>query len=174
MKFVKNMFGWKSKSKRKGITPVIAIVLLLMMTVAAAGMAYVWIMSLQEGIAADTDADIARLQDQKNTRLEIVSVYNTSAGEMNFIIKNAGTRVFTPTEAGNIMIYIDGQMKTLPVACSTAISSQGTTCTYNTAGTQYPTVPGRNGAVEIKVEPPFGTGDVYVCSIPDTGTHKTC
>lgn len=177
MKFVKNMFGWKSKSKRKGITPVIAIVLLLMMTVAAAGMAYVWIMSLQEGIAADTDADIARLQDQKNTRLEIVSVYNdTATGDLNFIFKNSGSRVFTPAEAGNIKIYIDGQMKSLPAACSTSITSQGTTCTYAPAvgPTAYPTEPGRNGAVEIKVEPPLGTGDVYVCSIPDTGTHKTC
>ncbi len=169
MKFVKNMFGWKSKSKRKGITPVIAIVLLLMMTVAAAGMAYVWIMSLQEDIAEDTERDLDNLNKQKSARLSVSAVWK-NAGNIDLIIKNAGTYVYTPADCANIEILVGGTMMA-PGSCA-SITGQGTTCTVSSA-TVFPTVAGDIGAVTIKVIAPIGMGDTYRCSVPTDGTHHT-
>ncbi|MFH1127155.1 MAG: archaellin/type IV pilin N-terminal domain-containing protein [archaeon] len=173
MRFVKKMLS-KIGLKRKGITPVIAIVLLLMMTVAAAGMAYVWIMSVQEGIASDTDQDISNLQDEKNTRLEIVNVYNDS-GEIGMTIRNAGTHVFSAAEAAAIGLYIDGVSVDISTVC-TALKGQGTTCEISgsTTSEDYPTVVGSDGAREIKVVPPLGTGDVHNCAISTMGKQSTC
>ena len=180
MKFVKKVFDGISGSRRagrKGITPVIAIVLLLMMTVAAAGMAYVWIMSIQGDIAQDTAEDLADIQDEKNTRLEIVTVRNDSNGKIELTFKNAGSYVFSASNAEQIKLYIDGvSIDLLSSTCGTDIKGRGTTCTLDGAITEanYPSVVGSDGAVEIRIEPPFGSGDIHICSIPDLGTHKTC
>lgn len=45
-------------TSRKGVTPVIAIVLLLMMTVAAAGAAYTWFSQMQEQLQSRATADL--------------------------------------------------------------------------------------------------------------------
>lgn len=166
------------KSKRKGITPVIAIVLLLMMTVAAAGMAYVWIMSLQEGIAADTDKDLAALQSQKNARLSIEGVYNNTlvapAGRVSFTLRNSGTYPYSATDVANIKVYVDGQALTTVCAAGTGtLAGQGTTCRVDTA-TAFPTVPGSDGAVKIEVKPPIGSGATYICAKTTSNSAKTC
>ena len=169
MKFVKNMFGLKSKSRRKGITPVIAIVLLLMMTVAAAGMAYVWIMSLQEDIAEDTNRDLDNLNKQKNARLSVSAVWN-NAGTIDLIIKNAGTYVYTAADCTNVGVLVGGDMQA--AGSCVGLTSQGTTCTVS-SGTIFPIMAGEAGAVTIKVIAPIGMGDTYRCSIPTEGDHHS-
>ena len=168
MNVVKKMFGLKTRSKRKGITPVIAIVLLLMMTVAAAGMAYVWIMSIQEDIGADTERDLANLNQQKNARLSISAVWNNT-GNVNLIIKNSGTYVYTAADVGNIKVLVGSQVIT---GGCTGLTTQGTTCTV-TSATAFPTNAGDLGAVSIKVVAPIGMGDTYSCSVPTSGSHHT-
>jgi len=160
-----------AKSKRKGITPVIAIVLLLMMTVAAAGMAYVWIMSLQENIASDTEKDLETLQETKNARLSIESVWNDTNG-FGIMIKNAGTYTFTATDATNIRT----QVGTYTASGCATIAGPGTTCTITVtqAQQQFPITPGSDGEVTIKVISPKGLGDTYSCSVTNVGSHKSC
>ncbi len=169
MKIINNMFGLKTRSKRKGITPVIAIVLLLMMTVAAAGMAYVWIMSIQEDIAADTERDLANFNKQKNARLSISAVWNDS-GDISMIIKNAGTYVYTADDVGNIQILVGSEVIT-PTTCG-SLSTQGTTCTVDSS-TAFPTTAGELGAVTMRIVAPIGMGDTYTCSVPTMGGHHT-
>ena len=185
MKFVKKMFGWKSKSKRKGITPVIAIVLLLMMTVAAAGMAYVWIMDLQEDIGEETKKDLANLNKQKNARLSVETVWNTSGGTsdglISVMVKNAGSYAFSDDDAKAIRVIIgrdevdhaDGVAAGL--GCYDEITTQGTTCTFISSAETFPIERGEVGQVIIKVVSPIGLGDTYVCSVPTDGSHhKSC
>ena len=175
-----------AKSKRKGITPVIAIVLLLMMTVAAAGMAYVWIMSLQEDIAASTNEDLKNLQTQKNARLGIEAVRNNTdattnpagnaQGNLAFIVKNAGTYTFSATEVGNIKIYVDGVDVSRDggnQAELAKIAGQGTSAQIYT-GTAFPRTPGSDGGVRIEVVPPVGVGATYLCSKTSVAAAKTC
>ncbi len=167
MNIVKKMFGLKTRSKRKGITPVIAIVLLLMMTVAAAGMAYVWIMSIQEDIGADTERDLANLNQQKNARLSISAVWNNT-GNVSLIVKNAGTYVYTAADVTNIQILVGSEV----ISGCAGLTTQGTTCTV-TSTTAFPTNAGDLGAVAIKVVAPIGMGDTYSCSVPTSGSHHT-
>ena len=96
---------------KKGVTAIIATVLLLMMTVAAAGVAYSWMMSMQKSIQKDTqdkyDADVAKV----NGKLSIDSMWCASdpctpGSTINFTLKNAGTYTFSNTSKFNI--YFEG------------------------------------------------------------------
>jgi len=72
---------------RKGITPVIAIVLLLMMTVAAAGGAYAWLTQLQEQFQNQAEEDVERGIDITDLRC-----YNDQGtGTVEVFFSNSGT-----------------------------------------------------------------------------------
>ncbi len=72
---------------RNGITPVIAIVLLLMMTVAAAGGAYAWLTQLQEQFQKQAEQDVERGIDITDLRC-----YNEEgAGTVEVFFSNSGT-----------------------------------------------------------------------------------
>jgi len=92
MEIMNCMFGW-TKLKRKGITPVIAIVLLLMMTVAAAGVAYLWIMNLQEGMEETANEGIEKQQRDSSAAITIESVWKNGLAT-SFLIRNSGTHTF--------------------------------------------------------------------------------
>ena len=168
MKFVKNMFGWKSKSKRKGITPVIAIVLLLMMTVAAAGMAYVWIMSLQEDIEEQANEGIRKQQTDASAVIAIESVWEDSVtGNIFFMLRNSGTHTFTTAQVSQFGYYIDGAPATPATICTAVnLNAQGTTCQVETA-TPFPAAAGDK--VQISVKSPVGRSTEYSCRLKMAG-----
>ena len=96
---------------KKGVTAIIATVLLLMMTVAAAGVSYTWMMGMQKGIQKSTqdkyNADFAKV----NGKLSIDSMWCASdpctpGSTIEFTLKNTGTFTFSDTSKFNV--YFDG------------------------------------------------------------------
>ncbi|RLG13453.1 MAG: hypothetical protein DRN71_04805 [Candidatus Nanohalarchaeota archaeon] len=173
MKFVKNMFGWKSKSKRKGITPVIAIVLLLMMTVAAAGMAYVWIMSLQESVQNQGNEGVEKQQRETSAAITIVSAWNDST-HLAFIVKNSGTYTFSSDELDQFTYYFNGVYNDATgfgTPC-TGLDEPGSICKV-VSDEDFPDTAGTAGQVVIKVDPPFGSTSPYSCATK-TAADDTC
>lgn len=82
---------------RKGITPVIAIVLLLMMTVAIAGGAYAWM----QGIIGGTQEQANFAQ---NTELEFLDLQcEESTGSIVFTLQNDGS---TTLDASNVDVFL--------------------------------------------------------------------
>ncbi len=74
---------------RKGITPVIAIVLLLMVTVGAVGVVYTQFQSL----VGDPAEAVGSQQEVRNTEMSFSTVYkntDTSTDSLNVTIKNTG------------------------------------------------------------------------------------
>ena len=104
------MFDNYSKMKRKGITPIIAIVLLLMMTVAAFGLTFVWVQETQSEIQESISQDITDITDKNSATFNIESIYNTTAGKIEIILRNTGRYTFK--DLGAFSIYVDGQFKT--------------------------------------------------------------
>ncbi len=82
---------------KKGITPVIATVLLLMMTVAAAAGAYFWMSSLSTQIETSTSAQVSQTLGSSGSSLSVISLIcrnqtagSATQGNITVIIQNNG------------------------------------------------------------------------------------
>ncbi len=94
---------------RKGITPVIAIVLLLMVTVGAVGVVYTQFQSL----VGDPAQAVGDQQEIRNTELSYSSVYRDSSDNLKVYVKNTGS------VAWNVS---DFKMQFVPNARGTAVN----------------------------------------------------
>ncbi|MFO7872649.1 MAG: archaellin/type IV pilin N-terminal domain-containing protein [Candidatus Undinarchaeales archaeon] len=94
----------------KGITPVISVILLLMMTISIAGLAYTWLQRTQASIETSTENTTERLLGSLKVQLRVEG-YNLgcNAGSSNLTIsvRNAGTE-----KAKNLQVYIDDAIQT--------------------------------------------------------------
>ncbi len=93
-------------SHPKGITAGIAIVLLLMMTVGAAGFTYIWVTDLQNRLQGSTTTSVEQMTAANNAKLGIDSVWNDT-GMISLNLRNSGSYVFP--ELGNFRIYVEGK-----------------------------------------------------------------
>lgn len=84
----------------KGITAVVAIVLLLMMTVGAAGMAYVFMSGLQQKTQESASGGIESLTESTSSCISVDSVYGNKV-----YLKNCGNGVIT---GNSLLVYMDG------------------------------------------------------------------
>ncbi|MBU4300558.1 MAG: archaellin/type IV pilin N-terminal domain-containing protein [Nanoarchaeota archaeon] len=97
---------------KKGITAVVAIVLLLMMTVAAAGLAYMWISQMQTGAQAQGTEQLGKITQTTQTAYSIETVNYQSATSMSYIIRNTGTLPIDLITATNRVVYLNGRVIT--------------------------------------------------------------
>ena len=107
-------------NKRKGITPIIAIVLLLMMTVAAGGLAWTFIQSTIEGQQTKTEAELEGMGMTKI--LEVIQIQNnTDESGWNITIRNPGDPVVLNWD--NLLVKLEGRL--LPINTSYTHSGVG-------------------------------------------------
>ncbi|VVB60808.1 Concanavalin A-like lectin/glucanases superfamily protein [uncultured archaeon] len=103
---------------RKAISAVVAIVLLLMMTVAAAGIAYVWTSRIQKGVQDTGTTQTQEIQAQVSSCMSVDGV----AGRTVYL-RNCGTG----TISGNtLLVYIDGLPANGTLAASISPNTVGT------------------------------------------------
>ena len=91
---------------KKGVTPIISIVLLLMITVAVAGTVSFWLGSVQEGAQSEIEdsTDIITSQTQQSVTVQFVTC---EAGDLiTLVIRNSGTR---PIDAGDVALSISDE-----------------------------------------------------------------
>ncbi len=154
-----------TKTTQRRLAIIIATIVLLL-----AFVAYTFMTLDYEARKPDPDPGV---YPKSYTVAEIVSVWNNN-GKISFVIRNAGNHVFTYEEASNFLTYINAvpQDNSLLSQCITQLREPGTTCQIDT-DVDFPTIIGLDNAVEIKVLPPFGRGDVYSCAIksPEDKTY---
>ncbi len=85
---------------RKAITPVIALVLLLMMTVAAAGLAYVFMADVQESTQEAVSSDVRVRTEMMSGCISFDHAYENKA-----VIRNCGTGVI---DEDSLVVLLDG------------------------------------------------------------------
>ena len=141
---------------RKGITPIIAVVLLLMMTVAAAGLAYQFVINAQTGVQAGLEQEIAGTQAQSQAKLTIDTVYNTTT-DVVISLRNSGSYTFN---TGDLSVYIDGRPFTTAVFAPAGTFSPKSTITVTVAG-QWPAV---GVSKAIRIIPAVGNPVSYTCT----------
>ncbi|GEM_PF-6539433 len=110
----------KCNTKIKGLTPIIAIVLLLMMTVAAFGLAYIWLTSFQKQTQSEVQAVVKEKLSQLGTQLEILSVYYDSTNSRTVIVVyNNGKNIIPGDLLTNIVVLVDKKRISAGVSTST-------------------------------------------------------
>lgn len=161
----------------RAITPIIATILLLLMAVAAAGAAYLWITLMQSTIAGESQSGLEQNIAQMQRQLTIPSVWNETGNHVCFIIKNSGTEAYTQAQMKDITVYVQNRAydwNSSRIGTSDFITGKTVvTCVCNTteasgasasADCTGPTDDGYNYAgakIDIKIEPPVGNGGIY-------------
>src|SRR3989344_69148 len=90
----------------KGITPIIAVILLLMMTIAIAGLAYTWLQRTQVAIQSGVENTTTTLLGGLKVNLKVEG-YNTTCTAASSVVsvrvygRNAGTE-----PAKNLQLYV--------------------------------------------------------------------
>jgi len=108
----------------KGITPVVATVLLIGISIGATTTAYKFILGAQEEVQDSYEDRRERERLEDSTAIDIESVYNSSVGGWAILqIRNTGTRSMTIKDSGKKYwnVFVDGE----PVG-----NSQGTGWKY--------------------------------------------
>lgn len=94
---------------RKGITPVIAIVLLLLITVGAVGVVYTQFQGLVEGNDAEQELnDQQRIQQSSYSITAITSYTSGGTDYYRARIRNTGDETINLTEKGTVSVGVDG------------------------------------------------------------------
>ena len=93
----------------KGITPIIAIVLLLMITVAVAGTVSFWLSSVQSGAQSEIEesTDVITTTTQQALTISFKSC-NESGDSVTVVVRNAGTKRIESGQAELVVKDEDG------------------------------------------------------------------
>ncbi len=120
------IINYSDKMNKKGITPVISIVLLLMITIALIGFAFVWFTKIW-GVAA-TSGEIG-ITDLTSRAQKVIRIDNVQAGTPCVItVRNMGGQSISASE---IAVYI-GDAKDA-TGCPVVLANSIETCTLATA-----------------------------------------
>ena len=158
------------KTNKKGITPIIAIVLLLMMTVGAFGLTAVWVTETQEQMQNETTQQFLDTARKTSSSLSIVSIYN-DAGKIVVVAKNTGRYPFN--DVSDLTVYVGGRYVSMSWFGSGEINP-GKTVRGNVSDNSIDWTYLENEApVTIKVEPPVGTPASKTC-IPALVSSGSC
>ncbi len=91
----------RKKLVMKGITPIIATVLLLLIPIVIVGLAFVFLSGTSSDVQGATEESVANLATKIDVQFSIESQVGT-----NFYIRNKGEK---PIEAGTLTVYADNE-----------------------------------------------------------------
>lgn len=157
----------------RGITPIIAIILLLLITIAAAGAAYIWIAMIQRQIATQAESGLETNLKQMHGRVSMESVWNDSL-VICASLRNSGTISYTENDLKQLTFYINSRparynTTTIVGYGELAAGDVVTICLCKTAeqtssNCSGPTPNGYDyigGSIDVEVQPSVGAGDTY-------------
>lgn len=135
----------------KGITPVIAIILLLLITISMVGFAFVWFTRVSELATQQTQAQLEEQLTQQAQKIRIDAVTSTTV-----TVRNSGSQII-PTS--RLTFFVAGEVRTCIPALSANLAIGATvTCTWSgpscSEGAKKPikvTAPGGSDSVNCPV-----------------------
>ncbi|MCW1296883.1 MAG: hypothetical protein OH319_04350 [Candidatus Parvarchaeota archaeon] len=151
---------------KKGITPVIATILLLLMTVAAAGTAYFWMVSVQSKIQTGVSTGIEQQLTQAQYQIKTVGVTcNATSGIYSVSVMNIGPNDI-PT--GTVTLVVTDGTTGATIAVATNSLSQSiakntvSLIQFNVTNTS---LPGAGKLTGIKITVPGGAEASDSCTL---------
>ena len=113
---------------KKGITPIISTVLLLMLVVAILGLTYVFISGTTQETQEEVSAQLKDTTTNAKAEISIDTVWNDS-GNISFVLRNTGSYSFSAEEVNQIQAYFDGTPMTIDTISEAF--AEGNTKTFN-------------------------------------------
>jgi len=166
-----NIIGIKL-TMRKGITPVIAVVLLLLITVGAVASAW----GLYQEITSDT-SQLDQLNQQRQaqaTEISFSSVYNAGGG-INVSLRNTGSRTVNMSDELEMSFVPDGSDSGVSYQVYTSTTGNGNgnlECLQNMFGDNESVEPGDSYTCDTGVDFPSATSSVGL-QVDYTATGKS-
>lgn len=148
--------------QRKGLTPIIAVVLLLLMTVAAAGLAYQFVTGTQSDVQEKVKSNVDSQLSASDYAFIIENVGKSGTGHA-ITIRNTGKAAIT---ASDLSLYIDGASVAHGLTGSIAAGSTTTTAALGT-------FPSAGATSNIKITHKSGYQALHSCTNP-AGTATYC
>src|SRR3989344_2880907 len=109
---------------RKGITPIIAVILVVMITVAAASAMFFWFNRLQGQSQGTTEQAQTVLLERAATCIEIPNMtHNITSNVSAITIQNCGTTQFILGDDNDNALVTAAQSCSFPLNCTTIVSS---------------------------------------------------
>lgn len=129
-RFNKNM---NKKLNKKGLTPVIAVILLLMMTVAVAGAAFYWLVKIQGSMQSGTESYEGKLVERMAGKVGLSAVYYDRDNKLlKLYLQNQGNTEIPLTDSATppttTWILLDNEQQTI---CSGDWSGNSAAGGYN-------------------------------------------
>ena len=149
--------------KSKGVTPVIATVLLLFIAVAAVGSAAVFLDGTIEQIQSGAESELEREELVRNSDIRIQNGFNDANDNLNLEVRNTGSVTLSINEDSQRVwsMFIDGRPIDNWVASEDSINpTQVVTIDTNE---DYPD---EDESVEISINAQYETSDSYICFNP--------
>ncbi|MBI2578391.1 MAG: hypothetical protein HYW26_01640 [Candidatus Aenigmarchaeota archaeon] len=132
--------------RQKGITPVIAIILLLLITISMVGFAFVWFTRVSQISSERTESQLTEQLTQQEKKIRI-----DNAKSNTVTLRNIGTKDVASSELG---FFVDDAQASLTSGCATLTVGEVETCTISVSCVA--------GTGKIKVTAP-GNQDVVIC-----------
>lgn len=151
----------------KGITPVIATVLLIMISVGATASAFTFMNTIMDQQQNQIENRLTQEEKEQQTNFNIDYVYNSSDGYTLMSVRNSGQRAIRIEDDGERLwtLFVDGGPDDWKYENTTYQSSEdvsidtGQTITLNTTIT-YPL---QGEDMHIELSGPYQSSDSYVC-----------
>jgi flagellin-like protein len=111
---------------KKGITPIISIVLLVMITIAMVGFAWVWFSRVGQGAMNRTQTQI---EQQQQSMQKTIRIDNINAASSVVYVRNTGTLDIAGSE---LTIYVGGVIQSCTWSPSTISPGSTASCDWST------------------------------------------
>ena len=134
----------------KGITPVIAVILLLLITVSLVAFAFTWFTRIATTAATGIENQTGKLLATKSVRIENAKVSGTTT---NIDLRNTGDVIIN---SGELAFYIEDGRVVGSLGCPASIAP-GSVVTCSPPAVQC------NATQRLRVSVPGG-GDINICS----------
>jgi len=151
----------------KGATPIVAVILLLLITIAAGGSTYLWLSRTQSKLFTQTTTGLEESSKDVYGKLDIVSIWNTTT-RLCILIRNGSDQEITYKEADlqKMAVLVDKVPCTFNESAVTTLRQSEVVSFCVDNSTAQCRFDGSETSLQVAVEPPFGNGDSYTFEYP--------
>ncbi len=149
----------------RGISPVIAVLLLVFLTITMGAATYFWLTKSSSEIITSSEGALVAQEKELYGKVEIVSVWNETT-KICFLLRNKSTKniIYSTEDLENLAVLINNAPYAIETTGLYALLpgeiEKLCVCNESSCGSPYYIYTG--GSLTLKVVPPFGKGDEEV------------
>lgn len=156
----------------RAVTPIIAVILLVLMTISAAGAAFLWIQSIQDQLARENQEGLDTSLMEMHGKIAIESVFNRTGGQLCMVLRNSGSVRYPESFLQGVSVYVDDDpylINTTTIPSGLDAGDRMLLCLCTQAEVPHEDCVGPidegytygGSSVDITLEVPVGSGDLY-------------